>query len=256
MSLEDRITIATPEGVDLDLALAGIGSRFVAGLFDSLIKTAIVVALAAGLGALGTATDLDTGAGLGDDSVAWIGIALFGLVAFALFFGYDIAFEVLASGRTPGKRWTGLRVVRSGGQPVSLLPSVVRNLLRLVDGILLYAVGMICMLATDRNQRLGDLAAGTIVIRERSGRRHAWTAVPAPAPDPALATWDVSAVSVDEVATVRRFLERRHDLTDHARHRLGWELAQRLRPKVAGAAEGQHDEVFLEQLVAAKSARS
>ena len=254
MSLEDRITIATPEGVDLDIALAGIGSRFMASSFDWLIKTAIVLAVAAGLGALGAVTD--AGPPPGGDSSAWVGVALFGLIAFALFFGYDIAFEVLASGRTPGKRWTGLRVVRTGGQPVTLLPSTVRNLLRLVDGILFYAVGMICMLATERNQRLGDLAAGTIVIRERSGRRQAWAAAPLPAPDRALAAWDVSAVSVDEVATVRRFLERRHSLTDHARHRLGWELAQRLRPKVAGAADGQHDEVFLEQLVAAKSSRS
>jgi len=253
---ERQYTVETPEQIELAYDIAGIGSRFIAQTFDWLIKTAVVLAIGAGLGALGALTEVDAGAGPGEDSLAWVAITLFSLVAFALFFGYDIAFEVLASGRTPGKRWTGLRVVRAGGQPVTFLPSVVRNLLRLVDGILVYAVGMICMLATERNQRLGDLAAGTIVIRERSGRRRAWAADTPPSLDPALAKWDVSAVSVDEVATVRRFLERRHELTDHARHRLGWELAQRLRPKVAGASEGQHDEVFLEQLVAAKSARS
>ena len=96
-----------------------------------------------------------------------LGIALFSIISFAIYFGYDVAFEVLANGRTPGKRWTGLRVLRDDGRPVDLLSSAIRNVVRLVDGLpLSYLPAMVSILVTQRNQRLGDLAASTIVVRE------------------------------------------------------------------------------------------
>ena len=96
--------------------------------------------------------------------------ALFSIVFFLVFFGYDVLFEVRSRGRTPGKRWTGLRVVRTGGQPVTFVPSCVRNVMRLVDFLpALYAIGMLSIFVTPRNQRLGDLAAGTLVMRDRPG---------------------------------------------------------------------------------------
>ncbi|HKN91225.1 MAG TPA: RDD family protein [Acidimicrobiia bacterium] len=245
VTYEDRISIPTPEGVELELVLAGVGSRLVATVIDYLVKGAILLAL----WIIGTA--------VGGDEVG--GFLLAGLVvaSFLVWFGYDVAFETLASGRTPGKRAAGLRVVRLGGEPVGFLASAVRNLLRLVDSLPgLYAVGALSVLFSRRNQRLGDLAAGTLVVRER----RAPLPVTRPfGPDFAVAdryaAWDVSGVTSFELVTVRRFLERRWQLDPAARGRLGWELAERLRPKVAGAPADLHPEHFLEALAEAKAAR-
>lgn len=251
MSYEDRISIATPEGVDLELTLAGVGSRAVARLLDQLIQMALLIALAI-LAAL-------AGSGGGDGG----GLALAGviLLLFVSQFGYDVLFETLASGRTPGKRWAGLRVVRADGAPIGFLTSAIRNLLRLIDFLPgVYAVAIVAVLVSGRNQRLGDMAAGTLVVREK---RVVTPAEPAP-PDAwrqaagrrDLSTWDVSSVTAEELATVRRFLERRPSLNPAARTRLAGELASRLRPKVVGPTGEEEPEAFLEDLVAAKAARA
>ncbi len=262
MSYEDRISIATPEGVDLDLTLAGLGSRFVAALIDGLIQGGVFMALAilAGGASAGSQGIEELEGGL----AAGIALALLLVAMFLIFFGYHVAFETWASGRTPGKRWTGLRVVRVGGAPVSFLPSAVRNLVRVVDFLpTAYGVGIVTMLANDRNQRLGDLAAGTLVVRERrtarpptpagSGRVEETSASGLLSPD--WPSWDVSAVSAEDLGTVRRFLERRPFLTPEARGHLANELAARLRTKVSGPPEDLHPEVFLAEVAAAKSAR-
>lgn len=241
MEIDDRLSIATPEGVDLELALAGLGSRFVAALLDAVVQTALIGA---------AALLLLVGIGGG------VAYAVFVVVTFLVFFVYDILFEVLASGRTLGKRWTGLRVVRVGGAPVGFLTSTVRNVMRLVDILPgMYGVGAVAILATSRNQRLGDVVAGTLVVRER--RAHVPALPFEPRPVPFLAAWDVSAVTAEELATVRSFLARRHDLDHAPRSALARTLAERLRPKVAGPTEElRGDESFLEQLAAAKAARS
>lgn len=267
------MSIATPEGVDIDLILAGVGSRFVATVFDQLLQSAILLALAlaaglAGVGAGGSAgtgsTDLDSGR----DELALAAVAVTALLLFAVQFGYHVLFETLASGRTPGKRWTGLRVVTTGGGPVSFLTSVVRNLLRVVDFLPgFYGVAIVSVLASKRNQRLGDIAAGTLVVRERLGprpkRRRRWRRRRGRAaelaaqlrPTSDAGTWDVSSVTAEELATVRRFLERRTTLTPQSRSRLAHDLAVRLRPKVVGPPDDLHPELFLEELAAAKAAR-
>lgn len=275
------MSIATPEGVDIDLILAGVGSRFVATVFDQLVQSAILLALAiaAGLAGAGgggggvdpTGTGTSSGAGQLDgngDEVALAAVAVTALLLFSVQFGYHVLFETLASGRTPGKRWTGLRVVTTGGGPVSFLTSVVRNLLRVVDFLPgFYGVAIVSVLATRHNQRLGDIAAGTLVVRERLGprqkRRRRWrrrrgrtAELAAQVPLPADAgAWDVSSVTAEELATVRRFLERRTTLTPQSRSRLAHDLAVRLRPKVVGPGEDLHPELFLEELAAAKAAR-
>ncbi len=246
MTYEDRISIPTPEGVELELVLAGAGSRLVATLVDFLAKAGLLLAVWIIAGAV----DNEGGGGFIVGALA--------IGSFLVWFGYDVAFETMASGRTPGKRVAGLRVVRLGGEPVGFLTSAVRNLVRLVDmqpGIL-HAVGAVTIVFSRRNQRLGDLAAGTLVVRERRA--------PLPAPGPPVpdfavadryAAWDVSAVTSFELVTVRRFLERRWQLDPSARGRLGWELAERLRPKVAGAPPDLHPEQFLEAVAEAKAAR-
>lgn len=268
MDLEDRITIATPEGVELQLTLAGLPSRCIAGAIDLAIVLALVLVVAIATGALGGG-DLAT--------------AAFVVAAFVIVFFYDIAFEVLAGGRTPGKRWNGLRVVRDDGSPVDLQASAIRNLMRLIDGpLLLWIPTFIGIIVTRSNQRPGDQAAGTLVLRERGAgdraRRRAArkaarvqeraekadkpaSATPAsaatPAPDTVIASdgWDVSGVSSEDLAAVRRFLDRRASLERRARERLAQRLEQGLRPKVAGAPAESDAEEFLEALAQMKASR-
>jgi uncharacterized RDD family membrane protein YckC len=247
---EDRISVATPEGVTLEVTLAGVGSRFAAGLLDQLLRSAVLVAVLILLSIVGARGDVSGG------------VFVFGLLValFLVQFAYDVLFETLASGRTPGKRWTGLRVVRAGGQPVGFVASMVRNVLRIVDALPgFYLVGMLAVLLTRNNQRLGDLAAGTLVVRERKQRTalpQAMVARPSPVPaDADSSLWDVSAVSAEDVATVRRFLDRRDSLGPEARDRLAYDMATRLGPKVAGPPRQWQPEAFLEYLVAAKAAR-
>jgi uncharacterized RDD family membrane protein YckC len=245
MHYEDRMTIDTPEGVSMTVPLAGVGSRFVAAGIDFTIQVLLFFAASVLFG-----------------YYSLFGAASGGVLAvavFCIFFVYDVAFEVLAGGRTPGKRWTGLRVVLTGGQPIGFVSSAIRNLLRLVDFLpVFYGVGITSILVTKRNQRLGDLAAGAVVARAPRRRTPAVVGVPEPTELPAsLSTWDVSAVTVEELATVRSFLERRESLTWAARTELARTMAERLRPRVGGiAADGElGDEAFLERLAYVKAAR-
>jgi uncharacterized RDD family membrane protein YckC len=239
MQYEDRITIPTPEGVALELTLAGLGSRAIAGTLDLVLKGLAVLVLLVLLAA-----------GLGRD-----GLVVLLPAAALVMLAYDVLFEVLGHGRTPGKRWSGLRVVRASGRPIDARASLIRNILRLVDGMpLFYAPTVVAILVTRRNQRPGDLAADTVVVRD--GR--AVDAAQARAADPARASvgarWDVSAVPAADVATVRAFLERRNGLAADARVRLAAQLDSALRPRVGGADEPD-PERFLEILYDAKQAR-
>ncbi len=265
---QDRLRIATPEGVTVDLILAGLGSRFTATLIDLTLKVVLIV-----------------GALIGASQIGDLGIALFSIISFAIYFGYDVAFEVLANGRTPGKRWTGLRVLRDDGRPVDLLSSAIRNVVRLVDGLpLSYLPAMVSILVTKHNQRLGDLAASTIVVREPRKGEAAAASFTADAPQASQPTplsfggfglppgvealtpvgraarntaggeiLDVSALSADDLAAVRSFLDRRYDLPSAVRTDLARRIASALAPRVGGATAGLRDEDLIEQVSAAKS---
>jgi uncharacterized RDD family membrane protein YckC len=243
MEYEERTRIATPEGVELELVLAGLASRFIAELFDALILGAVLVAMVV------VAALAGGGAGALILVVVLGGFLLVTVV-------YHVAFEVLACGRTPGKRWAGLRVVLEGGGPVDLRASLVRNLVRLIEGIaLFYVPAVVAVLATRRNQRLGDLAAGTLVIRE-PGRAPSVPGPASPTIAAAAAGGDVSAITADDLAAVRTFLARREQFTPASRRGLARELADRLGPKVAGPRPDTPPEAVLEGIAAAKSARS
>ena len=244
------MTIATPEGVDIDLTLAGIGSRFIASLIDTLIKLVVYIGFFIFLFG-GTSL-------LGGRDLSSLGAAAFWVVSFLVWFAYDVFFETLSSGRTPGKRLTGLRVVRIGGRPVGFVASSIRNMVRIVDILPgFYLVGMISAVATRLNQRLGDLAAGTVVVREKRVAVESAEdprSVPTPVL-PSLESWDVAAVTAEELTTIRRFLERRGELAPHARDHLARELAGRLQGKVVGAPP-MAPEAFLEYVSAAKARRA
>jgi uncharacterized RDD family membrane protein YckC len=246
---EERTRIATPEGVELELVLAGLASRFMAEIVDAALIVLGVLALIAVAAIAG-----------GTAGLVIVSIAIGGLMLLSVC--YHVAFEVLAAGRTPGKRINRLRVVMDGGGPVGLRASAVRNLLRLLEGPpLFYVPAVVAILATRRNQRLGDLAAGTLVVREpgepRRRRRKATAAEQsALAPGLRLAEWDVSAITQEELAAIRSFLARRDAFAPAARRGLARELAERLGAKVAGQPPGLPAETLLEGIAAAKSARS
>lgn len=264
MEYEDRLRISTPEGVELELTLAGIGSRFTASLIDHAIQAALVIASIALFAQVGDAERAGVQVGADAGASDALGVAIITVWSFLVFLAYDILFEVRGGGRTPGKRLTGLRVVRTSGRPVGFVTSAIRNVLRAIDILpAFYGVAFATMFGTAKNQRLGDIAAGTIVVRERTGGRgrkapavDAEAGASEPAPRGDVAEWDVSAVSAEDVATVRRFLERRAQLTSEARRSLARDLAGRLRPKVAGAPADLDPEAFLRAVSDAKAARA
>lgn len=248
MELDDRITIQTPEGVTLELTLAGLGSRAAASLLDTIIKGAVLGVVLLFSWFL---------SGLGEDGSA-LATAFVSIVVFVLFFGYDIAFESLNSGRTPGKRATGIRVVTTGGGPVQFTASAIRNTIRIVDllpGV--YFIGIIAIVTTAKNQRLGDIAASTVVIRDRRAARSTGTvlATGMPAVPPTGPAWDVSGVNTTEMAVVRQFLERRDELDAETRRRIATRIADPLRTRVFGPDAGVDSEHFLERLAAEKADR-
>jgi uncharacterized RDD family membrane protein YckC len=242
MTFDERISIKTPEGLEIELNLAGLGSRIAAAVLDA-IALAILLALAV-FGMFGLADRMAS---------PLLAIGIGWLIALLITIGYFVAFEVFNGGRTPGKSVFSIQVVGIDGEPVGFGPSVVRNLLRLVDLFpALPILGAISILASDRNQRLGDLAARTIVIRTNTPD----------APDPSLpvidprtTSWDVSGVDQHDLDLARRFLARRADLTNEKRNELAGEIAGRLRQKVPGTDEGASDEWIVEQVVAVKVAR-
>jgi uncharacterized RDD family membrane protein YckC len=239
--LDDRVTIATPEGVTIDLVLAGLGSRFIARLLDALIQAVIIFAL--WVGVLGASAP---------GSVRALAI----VVTFLVTLAYDIPFELLNQGRTPGKSAAGIRVVGLDGEPVRFVSSAIRNILRLVDFLpALYLVGASSIVVTARDQRLGDLAGGTIVTRDRFPGVGSEHAAPLTVPAAAVTAWDVSGVQPDELQVVRHFLDRRLALEWPVRMYFASSIASRLSPKVAGAPYGVHPEYLLEGIVVAKQSR-
>lgn len=160
--MDDRYLVETPEIVDLAYDVAGLGSRCLAALIDSLL----LLLIEAGLG---LALFLIGGQLVGDDAESLL-LAAWALLSSAALWGYYLAFELAWAGQTPGKRALGLRTVREGGRPLSAAASAVRNLVRIIDFLPFgYGLGALTMFADRRTRRLGDLAAGTLVVREAAG---------------------------------------------------------------------------------------
>lgn len=160
MAVSPRVELETPERVAVALDLAGLGARAFAWLIDALLIF------------LAWMTAFFVYSYRGDLLKRWQGLSALGqfllIVAVLLTgWGWDVAWEVLAGGRTPGKRAMGLRVVRTDGAAVGLAESLARNLLRVVELPLCYAPAILSVGFGRRRQRLGDLVAGTLVVRER-----------------------------------------------------------------------------------------
>jgi len=224
--------IVTPEAVVLAFDTAGLGSRMIAKLIDLLIQGVALIAFLVGGAALGSTP---------------VGLALVYFGLFAVLFGYPVAIETLWRGKSVGKAAMGLRVVTVEGAPIRFRHALIRGALALIE---LYAtsgaVAVFFVLGTKRNQRLGDLVAGTLVLRERTG-----AAMPSAATfwvprgwETYAATLDVSGLTATEYQAVRSFLLRAPTLDPWTRDRVARDLAnpvtRRLRhhPPSGVSAEG------------------
>jgi uncharacterized RDD family membrane protein YckC len=227
-SYSDKLTIDTPEQTALDFAIAGIGSRFLALAVDTLIQ--ILAAIIVGFGgslAIGAISVIAPKAAL------W-GFALIVLFGFVLYFGYFAFFEIIWNGQTPGKRQAGIRVIKDSGRPLTPAESIARNLMRIVDWLpSLYAVGMASALLNKENKRLGDLVAGSIVIREAalSELKASWQVGVAPEGGVPVSL-GAASLTPEDYALIDSFLNRRSDLDFHVRLQMGEQILNRLKPKV------------------------
>ena len=160
----DKISIETPEQINLEFPLAGIGSRFLAMATDTLIQ--FFMGLAVFMVVVLTPFLTKRAGIVGALSQEWIW-ALSGLAVFLLQFGYFSFFEAIWKGQTPGKRREHLRVIKDDGRPITAFDAVGRNLMRIVDGLPgIYGVGVISIFLSGRSKRLGDYLAGTIVVHD------------------------------------------------------------------------------------------
>jgi uncharacterized RDD family membrane protein YckC len=221
----EKLTIETPEQTPLEFEIAGIGSRFLAIAIDTLIQSAAAVIVGIG-GALLFVGLLRTR----EPSTIWIAAILI-VFAFVLFYGYFAIFEAIWNGQTPGKRSVGIRVIKDSGRPITPAESVARNLLRIVDQLpTLYATGVVSMLLSKQNKRLGDFVAGTIVVRENSleKARPIWQA----APVVANITYGSERLTAEEFALIEAFLNRRNQLEPYVRYQMASQIAAKIQPKL------------------------
>ena len=215
------LDVATPERVALSLPVAGIGYRCLAYLADlCLLFFFWVVAYFLFTLLVSDVVGFFQGLTGFTQTLLVLGV-------FATQWVYWTLFEVLMGGQTPGKRLVGIRVVRMDGSPVGVLESAVRNLLRVVDSLPgVYAVGCLCVLFTRQHRRVGDLVAGTLLVREERIDLDKYTAAPASADAPRAAPRG-PRLSAEDQELILSFLARAPDLEPEARARLGAKLVER-----------------------------
>ncbi|MCY7284507.1 MAG: RDD family protein [Cyanobacteria bacterium CAN_BIN43] len=233
MELFKKVTLLTPESVELEFILAGIGNRALALLIDNLLVL-LGISFFWFFGTL-FATQLVTV--LSPDryavAVLWL-VAIAFLGTFLISAGYFVLFETLRQGQTPGKRFAQIRVIRDDGRPVGLTQAVLRALLRPIDDTF-FIVGAVLILFDQNEKRLGDLVAGTLVIQEERMSTKRSIALSDSAQSlarqlPALS--DITQLQPDDFAVVREFLQRRDFLTAKARTDLSMNLARQTRTLV------------------------
>lgn len=164
----DQLNIETPEQVELRFPIAGVGSRFLALLADSVIQGIGEFLLILFFVLVASSTKRTAIGAMSGSAGKWM-VAGILLVNFLLFWGYFSLFEAFWNGQTPGKRLLKIRVIKDSGRQITLFEALARNLLRVIDMLpTLYLVGVISMICNREQKRLGDFVAGTIVVHERS----------------------------------------------------------------------------------------
>ncbi len=208
----------TPEHVEVRFELAGLGSRAAAAMMDLVLVSLLLVPLQIATDQLGLETALGR----------WASALLYLLLSFALF-AYYILFEGLNHGRTPGKILLGIRVVMDTGRPITPAAAVLRNLVRAGEYAALLLPAALTMLLHRSNKRLGDLAAGTIVVRDHATE---WRLAPAAAAGEEPVEVGPPELSEEEFRLLDRLLARLPDLTPAVQVRMTVELARRFESRV------------------------
>jgi len=264
---EEILIIETPERVPLAFALASIGNRFLAVAIDHFIQYfAIFVVAWAFISLLGIKdfASEESPAQFFQEMPKWTVVVLI-IVLFLIFSGYFVLFEWLWNGQTPGKRLLKLRVIREDGRPITLWEALARNLLRIFDAVPgfvlpVYSVGLITIFMNKRDQRIGDMFAGTVVIRERTDEAPTFQETFSnPISDAAFRRVqtrtnfqaDVNSITESEIGVVENFLRRRWDLTERQRLWMAWRVALPLMYKLKPSYDLRSFtyEGFLEELV-------
>ena len=235
--MNEQLSIETPEQIDLSFQKAGIGSRFYAALIDTGLLTLIAL--------VGYYVNRNFIMELGETLGNWLG-ALGGIIVFALFWGYYMVFEVTTNGQSLGKRALGLRVIKEGGYPLGFADSAIRNLVRLADFLpFFYGAGLLTMLINKDWRRLGDLAAGTLVVKTaRTDRKLTGTrsrtvpSVNIPQQAFTYTAWIQPAlVTETELDVIREYLVRRGMLPKLRRSELGRTIADPIIERMEGSEE-------------------
>ena len=235
-----HLEVETPEHVVVDYEIAGLGSRALAAVIDTLIIIGILVALV-------------LAAAMAGSVVPRLAFFVLRVGAFALLWGYFAFFEGFRHGQTPGKRWIGIRVIRETGHAVTFRDAAARNLLRYIDFLPPpYLIGGLFVALHPKARRLGDLVAGTVVVRDRAIEK-AFAAPPKPVELRGVALGELPALSDDEFRVLREFNERAWSLPAEARASLAARLAASLSERFAGTATT--NEAWLTELFEAESAR-
>ncbi len=232
LATEDILIIETPERVPLHFALASIGNRFLACAIDHAIQVLGIILMVIAFTLIANLSDMG---GQLTSAPKWLQATLI-VIVFLIFSSYFAFFEWIWNGQTPGKRWLKLRVIREDGRPVTFWEAAVRNLLRSVDMIWppFYSIGLISVFISGSDQRVGDMVAGTVVVREREAEAPAFAQVFAsPVSDPAMRrsfkpvefVADLHVLTESEIEVVETFLRRRWDLAEMARQWMAWRVA-------------------------------
>jgi uncharacterized membrane protein SpoIIM required for sporulation/uncharacterized RDD family membrane protein YckC len=230
--LSNSIEVETPELVVLSYTIAGVGSRAYAAIVDYMICIFVLVVVDIGVLFFVTKTG-----GLARSLLGSWGVAFIVIAQFVVLWGYYVLFEALFDGQTPGKKLHRLRVVRDGGYSVTFGSSAIRNLMRIVDmqPLVVYGVGMISVVVSKSGKRLGDMAAGTIVVKEDFVRQFAGPARAARAhgsgaPEPVQLH---ALLGADEFELLERFVQRQHDFDADKRTQIARQLVARFAAALA-----------------------
>ncbi len=242
----EKLIIETPEQTSIEFPLAGIGSRFLALLIDSLIQGAVVVVLIL----LYVGIDFSFGvAGVNRSSTAavWL-VSVLILIFFLLIYGYFILFETIWNGQTPGKRLMRIRVIKDSGQPITAVDAVARNLLRLIDQLpFAYGIGVLCAWINPQSKRLGDIVAGTVVVHEKAFEASSaqWDT----SAQPAAHAYGASRLTPEEFALVETYLSRRSSLDPAVRYEMADGIVRRIASKLSLPPDPPSNDRLLEELV-------
>ncbi len=250
MDFFNRFTLETPESVELDFTLAGIGNRVYAAVIDLIVSGLILIGILL-LGALGfyVISDFLQSFGIPAEQISlWI-FAIQFFLFFATYVGYFVFFETLWQGRTPGKRWAKIRVIQDNGKPIQLPQATLRSLLRPIDDTFL--LGVFFIIFGKREKRIGDWVAGTLVIQEEESFAKADFSVSQQAQtlaDHLEKEADLSQLLPDDFAKIREFLRRREKMLYRPRIELARKLAYQVKDmiRLEEVPEGVSTTVFLE----------